>query len=135
MGGGIIIPEGQLFHLQFNQRQMNGSVKMLKQGDQSTKSWGKSKVSRRTKLIHRAGEAAFTSFCGHGILGDCVASTMHSRLYFTPTKVRYPSELGRLRDTLQTREKILACTRIRTRDLRLASRTRCRSATVPHNFN
>ena len=55
--------------------------------------------------------------------------------YLSPTNVRYPSELGRLRDTLQTREQILAFTRIRTRDLWIASRARCRSATVPHFCN
>ena len=103
---------------------------------------------------NKAGDASLTSFRGHGILGDCVASTMRSRLYFTPTNVRfpselgrlrdilgdcvastmpshlyfaptnirYPSELGRLRDTLQSREKILVFTRIRTRELRLGHR-------------
>jgi hypothetical protein len=52
-------------------------------------------------------DTGFTSFYGHSIIGDSVASTIHNSLSFTLTKVRYqyPSELGRLRYTLQTWEK------------------------------
>ena len=42
----------------------------------------------------------------NGIRGDCVASTMHSRLYFSPTRSGTHSELGQLRDTLKSQEKI-----------------------------
>ena len=60
----------------------------------------------------------------NGLRGDCVASTMHSRLYFPQLRSGTHSELGQLRDTLRSQEKILASTRVRTRDPRIASQAR-----------
>ena len=77
-------------------------------------------------------EVWFTSFCDHGIQGDCVVSTMPSRLYFSLTCVRYPSELGWLRGTLQAREKILMSPpEFEPATLRFRVQAPYRSATVP----
>ena len=41
----------------------------------------------------------------NGIRGDCVASTMDSRLYIPQLRSGTHSELGQLRDTLKSQEK------------------------------
>ena len=40
------------------------------------------------QMAHSACEATFTSSWGEGMLGDCVARTMHSHLYIFRNKVQ-----------------------------------------------
>ena len=56
------------------------------------------------KLSYSVVQAAFTSFRGYGIIGDCVTSTMPNHLFLFQTTDKYPSKLGRLRDTVKTLE-------------------------------
>ena len=72
-------------------------------------------VSPSDNLIYRAGEAAFTSFCGQRHTRLLCGQHYAQLPLLSPTKARYSFELGRLRDTLQPAENNPSLTRIRPR--------------------